>query len=704
MPGTYTKSLKERWSEAAARCTSLLDRYYASVPPYKLNITDKFMALALLAFFFSLYLYTCSHSPNIAGDSPELIAGTYSLGILHPPGYPLYTLIGYLFAHLPFRSIAFRVNLMSVVFHSLTLLLLYISAVKITRNRVASCIAAAVLGTSSVFWFYSQVAEVFPLNSLFAVLLIYVAVRCREEWLLENPKGSLRRLVLLALLAGLSLSHHHTIVLIFPALILFLPRQLFAAIRKPSWLLASSCAFLIGLLPYIYLPIRASQEPFLNFLNPSTFQNFKAVITREYYGSSRLWIGPEADHRIDLVFYFLNGLYSQVRLLGMALGVTGMYYAARKRFADFLPLLAAFFFSAVVFALLANVKVQNVFERSTIQRFFILPTIVFSYFIAIGLGATIDRLRTALASLTSVRYEIRNGLVWALTIAVIALLFMPAAKTAAAVNLRYDAVGEGFIKNLTASLETGSVLFVTGDVPVFLMEYREIFREDDKDFTVLVFPFLDQPWYFSHIRKYCTEISFPSVDEIRSDIRDNPTRDSRTLIAERVIRNNPQVPAFYILHTPKLDESLALQPDGIAFKIIPREEEVPLEEYFNQQLAYYAKFDLDGLSDTFYSSDRRELDLLQQVASYPYESGKYLADKGEKEKGLFFYDYAYQLYAAPEILKRMADIYSEMSDGRAAYHHLDLYVNSGTYSTTGIWEALMDMEDLLAEGKVDHAR
>jgi len=113
---------------------------------------------------------------------------------------------------------------------------------------------------------------------------------------------------------------------------------------------------------------------------------------------------------------------------------------------------------------------------------------------------------------------------------------------------------------------------------------------------------------------------------------------------------------------------------------------------------------VDGLSDSFYTGNRRELDLLAQIAAYPYELGKYLAGKGEKERALFFFSYTYQLYPAPEVLKRMADTYAEISIPEEAYRYLDLYVNSGTYSTINVWDALMDMEDMLAEGRFGDAQ
>ena len=68
--------------------------------------------VGLLAFL--LYLITACPTVYF-GDSGELIAAAESLGVAHPPGYPLYTLLGRLFAMLPLGGLDFRMNLLSVV-------------------------------------------------------------------------------------------------------------------------------------------------------------------------------------------------------------------------------------------------------------------------------------------------------------------------------------------------------------------------------------------------------------------------------------------------------------------------------------------------------------------------------------------------------------------------------------------------------------
>ena len=75
---------------------------------------------------FCLILYLLTLCPTVYwDDAGELIAACYTLGIPHPPGHPLYAILGKLFTLLPMGTIAWRVNLMSAFFGALSCLLVY---------------------------------------------------------------------------------------------------------------------------------------------------------------------------------------------------------------------------------------------------------------------------------------------------------------------------------------------------------------------------------------------------------------------------------------------------------------------------------------------------------------------------------------------------------------------------------------------------
>ncbi|KKQ89288.1 MAG: hypothetical protein UT12_C0017G0009 [Candidatus Curtissbacteria bacterium GW2011_GWC2_38_9] len=156
-------------------------------------LSNYILPFLLFAFTLIVYILTLSRSVYF-GDSGELIAAAYTLGIAHPPGYPLYTMLAHLFTYLPFGTLAFRVNLFSAVTSSLTVVVIYFICLKLTSNRLASISASLFLAFSYLFWLYSLVAEVFSLHALFVTLIILVSIS-----IFENPKN-LKLFYLLSLL------------------------------------------------------------------------------------------------------------------------------------------------------------------------------------------------------------------------------------------------------------------------------------------------------------------------------------------------------------------------------------------------------------------------------------------------------------------------------------------------------------------------
>ena len=110
---------------------------------------------------FGIYAATaCRTVP--AGDSGELITVCHTLGVAHPPGYPLFTLLGFLFDRLlPFGEPAFRVNLLSAVAGAASIFLLLSIARRLGCSWGGAALAGALHAFSPVVWLYSTVAEVF---------------------------------------------------------------------------------------------------------------------------------------------------------------------------------------------------------------------------------------------------------------------------------------------------------------------------------------------------------------------------------------------------------------------------------------------------------------------------------------------------------------------------------------------------------------
>ena len=120
------------------------------------------------------------------GDSGELTTALATGGIAHPPGYPLYTILGKLFSFLPVGSVAFRINLFSSVCGALTVIFLIMTILELNRSlfrntmkshRIIFAVSAGLLfGFSYLFWYLSIVAEIYTLDSMFIALLILLLI------------------------------------------------------------------------------------------------------------------------------------------------------------------------------------------------------------------------------------------------------------------------------------------------------------------------------------------------------------------------------------------------------------------------------------------------------------------------------------------------------------------------------------------------
>ena len=184
------------------------------------------------AFLTSLAVYTKTIAPTVPfWDGGEFIAASYILGIPHPPGSPLYILIGRLFSILPDlgMGIAWLVNFSSCLFSALTVTAVYLVIVKaVTLNRdrggltgyeseIICCSAltgALLLAFSDTFWFNAVEAEVYALSMLIMMVCSWLTLHWIEN---HEQSGSERYLFLVGYLAFLGIAVHMFTMLILPA-------------------------------------------------------------------------------------------------------------------------------------------------------------------------------------------------------------------------------------------------------------------------------------------------------------------------------------------------------------------------------------------------------------------------------------------------------------------------------------------------------
>ncbi|XP_023989811.1 protein O-mannosyl-transferase TMEM260 isoform X2 [Physeter macrocephalus] len=156
-------------------------------------------------------VFTLTLPPSVpGGDSGELITAAHELGVAHPPGYPLFTLVAKLAIILfPFGSVAYRVNLLCGLFGAVAAALLFFTVFRLSGSYAGGILAAGVFSFSRLTWQWSIAAEVFSLNNLFVGLLMALTVHF-EEATTTQERSKIAKIG--AFCCGLSLCNQHTVV------------------------------------------------------------------------------------------------------------------------------------------------------------------------------------------------------------------------------------------------------------------------------------------------------------------------------------------------------------------------------------------------------------------------------------------------------------------------------------------------------------
>ena len=251
---------------------------------------------ALFAGVPPLFIYVSTASGYAHWlDGGEFVAAAADFGISHPPGHPLASIVLGAANLAPIGALSFRVALVCALLGAVAAVALFFAfehTLKVggmIRDSLRFPLALAatwwVVGTQA-WWFQAVRPEVYALQAA----LLCIAMERLLRVSLSGPNGDVRPLYHAALALGLALANHHflAVLAVVPSLWLLVGVGRAWGWRPFAW----SAVFLsAGLVTYIYLPLRALQEPFLNLGNPSTAGRFLWVVTAEAFQKS---LSPDA--------------------------------------------------------------------------------------------------------------------------------------------------------------------------------------------------------------------------------------------------------------------------------------------------------------------------------------------------------------------------------------------------------------------------
>jgi tetratricopeptide (TPR) repeat protein len=484
--------------------------------------------MSLGVFFAVLALYLAKLPPVLAPwrDTGEMTLAAATLGVAHPTSYPLYVLLGRLSILVPLGNPAYRLNLLSAVAGAAACALLF-SVLRPRFGRLAAAAAAACLAFNPGFWAVAQVSEMYSLWVLSAVGLIALAGRLSADpserlwpafcylcgvllanrldiillapglvWLALSCRPSARgedglwlgaAVFLVPAVAALSGSNLPAVALILATFLLRARGD--GAARRIAWGLGAGLA---GLSVYLYLPVRSSTGPLLDWNHPAAPANLLDSLLRTRYGGT-----------LDLISrqYAAGELFlDNLRLWGahlwdafgpaLALAAFGAAADLREDRSRFFGRFAAWWWAGPVFLFLANMP-PNPHAAAIIDPHYLLSDAVLLFWLASGVAALgANRRALALAAIAA----------WPLTRGVPGRL-----------DRRAHFHTLDFAANVFRSAPPGSVVVAKKDVQLYALWHYQTVAGRRPDLRVVSQGLAGSPWYQADWRRRDRDLAVASL-------------------------------------------------------------------------------------------------------------------------------------------------------------------------------------------------
>lgn len=511
------------------------------------------VAVAVAAF--ALYLFTAAREPQF-GDGLEFVAAAAVGGVPHPTGYPLLMML--LAPVAQGAGAYFRATLVCGLFVAAAAGFLTALAARVLASAdgdeqlpalrrwlpIALGLTAA---ASASLWGAATHVEVYGLNAFFLAALLFLLASKPGEAL------SLRQLALASFLLGLAATNHITVLCLGPLLLV----RLVESVKQRHAAAAPAIALcvglgIMGLLPYLYLPLRAAAQPPINWGDPQTLDNFLWSISGgDYKKTHFLQAQPGTSFTFGMWLTFAGQRALMVlaalgaELLGGLGTATSLFRLVASMIAG--ATLAAMAFvgirrlwighRAMVIALLLAAALQLVFVFTynipDITDYLLGVWLVLFPFFALGARQVLHAIARRLGYLMQPGRARRLGVLLA-GVVLIAL----ASNWSAADRSRID-VCAVFVDRLVEALPPGALIVTHGDYDTYALWYAQHAEGRLPGALVVAGNFMRNPWYQSMLPAPAGQ---PAGHEIRppqtGSFRLFTVEDHARMLAESAIEPN----------------------------------------------------------------------------------------------------------------------------------------------------------------------
>jgi len=593
-------------------------------------------------FLVSFIVYFRTSAPAVQFiDSGELAVVCKSLGIAHPTGYPLYTLLGRLFSLLPLEDTIFRVNLMSLLFTCVANIILFFILLAIGQNLSkrkegrysivvwsagskfgSAFVATLIFSFTPTLWSQATSNEVYSLNVLFYTLIILLVLLWRNSR--KEPVAE-RILYLVAFVYGLSFGNHMSTILLLPALFFIQVTTYGKSFFRLKRLTPILALFLLGLSIYVFLPIRSSQNPIMDWGNPESWFAFKGHVTGWQY---QVWMFAQSAEKLGSNFQnFIKLFFHQFPLYLLPLSLLGvwrLFVHDRKTLAFFLII----FFANILYGI--NYSIPD------IDPYFLGSFLVNAIFIGVGLHFVFQIIKNS---------RIKKRLSYLIIIFFILLPLILLKKNYFEADRSKDFLAYDFASNIMRSVKKDAIIFTNMwdyYAPWLYLRFVELKRPD---VGYLDTELCRRSWYFDYVEQNYGDLYQTSQDEIKKFLKEVYPFENRqpfdpqvierayiNMLNSFLVKNIKSKPLYdAMMEGPKIGKMYLRIPEGMVFSL-------------KDSLKYYPytfpDFELRGVLDKTIFKDDRTLFNLKRYHFMVDARMKYFSYfKREEEANALFKQY-----------------------------------------------------------------
>lgn len=615
------------------------------------------MLVPLLLFVFVLTVYSFGVLPSVyGGDSGDVILTSWFGGVLHPPGYPLNAMLGWVFTHLPYsNTIAFKANYMAVFLMAASTAVTFSICQKLTKNTFVSLAASLVFAFNPLVWLYAHIIEVFQLNLLLVTISFWFLITWRET--VVSKKTVSKYLNLATLFLGLAVFHHHTSVLLVSAYFYLIYKTNKETLKFKN-LIKLALFFGLGFLPYLFVIYASFVKVPVNWENTTNLKSFIRLVVRADYGTFVAMgslLGAELKVRLIPLFDFLLFLKSDFAVAALFIPLGAVYVFLKDRTMSIF-IFICFFMIGPFFFFYSSFPLANDFFTGLWERFVLIPYFFLTIYLAYGLLFAYNFLLALIIKL----HKSKNLETFYKVVTILLLLVLPLymiRNNFYKVDLGTFKLGDYLGHDILRSAEPGSIIFLQGDTIGFNTEYIYFTNEEYKDLIVIRGGTLFKKSYRERVYKKYPQLSYP--DNFLSE--ENDVSWFRRLVE----KNIDKFPIYVADKVRGLENDYVLTNVGIINKILDKKE---YETYREKEIVDKTRETLARLNylgkDTSVLYTNFMVDHLNEIYLIAFlETARELEGAKHLEEATYFYSLV--LAKTPDssdAILGMSRIYSQQKD------------------------------------------